>query len=130
MVLLKLQTLTFNIFSILINLNYFSAGGCAADEWVSMADGSPLTYTNWATPFGYPNNQQGVKDPNNMENYIQLILTHGLDAAYDVGHNGKWNDRWSIDAKNDLPADIVKPKDTEGIANGQNNAFICVKELS
>ena len=64
-----------------------------------------------------------------MENYIQLILTHKLTAAYDVGYNGKWNDRWSIDHKNDLPAAIVKTKDTEGIANGQNNAFICVKDL-
>ena len=111
----------------LLNLTYLLAGGCAADEWVSSVDGSPLTFKNWAK--FYPDNQQGVKDSNNMENYIQLILTHKLNAAYDVGYNGKWNDRWSIDAKNDLPADLVKPKDTEGIANGQNNAFICVKDL-
>ena len=87
-----------------------------------MKDGSPLTYTNWNLRAREPNNFQGGKN-GNMENYIQLALTDG--NSYDEGQNGKWGDRWSIDHKNDLSNSILMAR----IRNGQNNAFICVKDI-
>ena len=78
--------------------------------WTNMNDGSALSWTNW-----------NGKEPNNHgsgENHAHIILTDGNN--YDKGRNGLWNDITSKDHQ-DVPF--------ARIAYGDNNAFICVRDL-
>ena len=79
-----------------------------------MNDGTLLTWTNWSTSTNEPNNY-GNKPTG--EDYAHIILTNGDD--YDTGRNGLWNDMKSHNHQ-DRP---------DRIAYGENNAFICVRDL-
>ena len=74
-----------------------------------MNDGTRVTWTNW--------NKNEPNDHGQGEDYVHIILTDGDD--YDSGRNGLWNDMKSHNT-NDKP---------DRIAYGQNNAFICVRDL-
>jgi len=74
-----------------------------------MNDGTRVTWTNW--------NRNEPNDYGQGEKYVHIILTDGDD--YDSGRNGFWND---IKSHNK----VDKP---DRIAYGENNAFICVRDL-
>jgi len=77
-----------------------------------MNDGTRLIWTNW--------NKNEPNDYGNGEDYVHLILTDGDDYGNGVGNrNGLWND---ITSKN-------KQDKPDRIAYGNNNAFICVRDL-
>ena len=81
-----------------------------SDIWRDANDNSTLTYTRWWR--NEPNNN------GNIENVLEVTLTNG--PYYTSGRNGWWNDQDSKPHHADQP---------DRIQFGQNNAFICVKDL-
>jgi len=81
----------------------------AEGTFQNMNDGTRVTWTNW--------NKNEPNDYGQGEDYVHIILTDGAD--YDSGRNGLWNDMKSHN----------KVDNPDRIAYGDNNAFICVRDL-